>query len=221
MSAQPYIMQIDLESKPCLVVGGGPIALHKTRNLIASGARVTVVSHSFHAGFDALSLESRQQRPFEDSDIEGMTLVQAATQHLEVNGHIAKLCAAQTIPCCVANDTTLGSFGTPAILDVGDLRVAVSTNGLSPSYGARLRREVKAQLPEYLDKYLTFLGEKRAYSKQAITDASLRMRFNAYLASAEFEVLFVTLEDEALDEMVHALLEHPDTIPEEYTPNWG
>jgi hypothetical protein len=71
------------------------------------------------------------------------------------------------------------------------------------------------------DEYLTFLGEKRAHSKQAITDVSLRMRFNAYLASAEFEVLFVTLEDEALDEMVHALLEHPDTIPEEYTPNWG
>ena len=58
MSAQPYIMQIDLESKPCLVVGGGPIALHKTRNMIASGARVTVVSTSIHAGFDELPLEA-------------------------------------------------------------------------------------------------------------------------------------------------------------------
>ena len=221
MSAKPYILQIDLEGKACLVVGAGPIALHKTRHLVDSGARVTVVSSSFHAGFDDLVLEARHARAFEDSDIDGMALVHAATQHVELNGRIADLCEAQGMLCCVANDTTLGTFGTPALLDVGDLRVAVSTNGLSPSYGARLRREIAGQLPEYLDKYLAFLGEKRAYSKQVISDGPMRMRFNAYLASAEFEVLYVTLDDEALDAMVHALLEHPETISETYTPKWG
>lgn len=221
MSAKPYIMQIDLDSKPCLVVGAGPIALHKTRHLLDSGAQVTVVSTSFHAGFDDLDLAARHTRAFEDSDVEGKMLVQAATQHLNVNARIAKLCETQGIMCCVANDTTLGNFGTPALLDVGDLRIAVSTNGLSPSYGARLRREIVKQLPEYLEEYLAFLGEKRAMSKQAIPDAPLRMRFNAYLASPEFEILYITLDDEALDEMVHALLEHPETIPESYTPKWG
>ena len=221
MSSQPYLMQIDIHDKPCLVVGGGPIALHKSRHLVDSGAKVTVVSTSFHAKFDELNLAQRHERAFEDTDIEGIILVQASTQHLDINKHIANLCVNQNIPCCVANDTSAGTFATPAILDDGNLRVAVSTNGLSPSYGARLRREIKAQLPDYIDDYLIFLGEKRAISKEAIEDVSMRMRFNAYLASAEFGVLYVTLEDEALDEMVHALLEQPETIPEEYIPKWG
>lgn len=221
MSTKPYLLQMDLESKPCLVVGAGPIALHKTRHLLNSGARVTVVSTSFHIGFDDLALETRHTRAFEDADIEGMMLVQAATQHGELNARIATLCTAQGILCSVAHDTTLGTFATPAVLDAGALRVAVSTQSLSPSYSARLRREIAQQLPDYLNEYLTFLGEHRAQSKQAITDPQLRMRFNAYLASAEFEAIFVDLEKEALTKKVQALMAHPETIPESYTPQWG
>ncbi len=221
MSAKPYILQIDLEEKPCLVVGAGPIALHKTRHLVESGAQVTVVSTTFHAGFDDLVLHARHERPFEDADIEGMTLVHAATQHLDVNAHIAERCAAQDILCSVANDSSLGSFGSPALLDVGELRVAISTNGHSPSYGARLRREIAGQLPEYLDEYLAFLGAQRALSKECIPDAQLRMRLNAYLASPEFETLFITLDDEALEEVLSVLLEHPERISADYDPHWG
>ena len=59
MPKQPYIMQLNLNDKPCLVVGGGGIALHKARPLIDSGARVTVISSSFVKGFVSLALELR------------------------------------------------------------------------------------------------------------------------------------------------------------------
>jgi siroheme synthase-like protein len=213
-------MQVDLEEKQCLVVGGGAIALHKTRPLVESGALVTVVSSSFQEGFGELSLAARHERRFEDGDIEGMFLVHAATNNPEVNHHIARICSEQNIWCCVADDTSRGSFGTPALLDMGDLRIAVSTNGLSPSYGARLRREIGKLVPDHANEYLHFLGKARAWSKDTIADLQLRMRFNAYLASEEGERLFEASDDDALQKMVSELLARPESIPEHFTPTW-
>lgn len=220
MAEQPYIVQINLESKPCLVVGGGAIALHKTRALVVSGAQVTVVSSSFHDGFDELDLTAQLNRKFEVDDIAGKVLVHAATNHPNVNHHIAELCADADILCCVADDTSKGSFGTPALLDLGALRVAVSTNGLSPSYGARLRRMIAEIVPDHVEDYLHFLGGIRYRSKESIPDLQLRMRFNAYFASEEGEHLFESSDDEALVTIVAELLENPTQIPEHFTPRW-
>lgn len=220
MPAQPYIMQVDVEAKPCLVVGGGSIALYKARHLLDSGAKLTVVSSSFHSGFDDLVLSARHERKVEDGDIDGMFLVHAATNHPEINHHIAECCSEQNIWCCVADDTAKGTFGTPALLDMGDLRIAVSTNGLSPSYGARLRRETAEGIPEYVNEYLQFLGAARERSKGDISDLQLRMRFNAYLASEEGQHLFEASDDEALKTIVNELLLRPESIPEHFTPKW-
>jgi siroheme synthase-like protein len=220
MAKQPYILQVNLESKPCLVVGGGAIALHKTRALVMSGAQVTVVSSSFHDRFDDLDLAARLDRRFEDEDIAGMYLVHAATNHPEVNHHIAELCADAGILCCVADDTSKGTFGAPALLDLGALRVAVSTNGFSPSYGARLRRMIAENVPDHIDDYLNFLGGIRDRSKVSIPDLQLRMRFNAYFASDEGEHLFESSDDEALETIVAELLDNPTQIPEYFTPRW-
>ena len=214
-------MQVDLKDKPCLVVGGGGIGLHKTRHLIASGASVRVVSSSFHKEFDALAVESAMLRKFEDADIQGMFLVHAATSAPQVNHHIGELCAKQGIWCCVADDTSKGSFGLPAILDIGALRVAVSTNGLSPAYGARLRREIAEIVPDYIDEFLAYLGNARERSKQSIPDLQLRMRFNAYLASDEGQFLFESSDTKTAEARVVELLAKPETIPELFTPKWG
>lgn len=220
MRTQPYIMQVDLEDKPCLVVGGGPIALHKTHSLVVSGAKVTVVSSSFHDGFNELSLDARHERKFEDVDIEGMFLVHAATNHPDVNHHIADICSGQNIWFCVADDASKGAFGTPALLDLGDLRIAVSTNGLSPSYGARIRREIGGLVPDHVNDYLHFLCDARERSKAAISELQLRMRFNTYLASEEGEQLFVASDNDALQTLVSELLARPESIPEHFTPKW-
>lgn len=218
---KPYLMQINLESKPCLVVGGGPIALHKTRHLLASGARVTVVSSSMHEGFGDLELAAQHDRKFEDGDIEGMRLVHAATNDPGVNEHVAALCAEAGIACCAAHDTTVGSFSVPAVLDVSDLRVAVSTNGKSPSYGARLRRSIDEQLPEHLGAYLDFLGEARTRSKAVIEDGKLRMRFNAYLASEEGQIWFENTAADQREADVERLLHRPESISEIFEPRWS
>ncbi|MFP6583542.1 MAG: bifunctional precorrin-2 dehydrogenase/sirohydrochlorin ferrochelatase [Candidatus Hydrogenedentota bacterium] len=218
---KPYLMQIDLESKLCLVVGGGPIALHKTRHLVASGARVTLVSSSIHEGFGELRLHTQHLRRFEDADIDGMTLVHAATNDPGVNVHIAKLCADAGIPCCAAHDTTVGSFSVPAVLDSGDLRISVSTNGKSPSYGARLRRNIEEQLSENLDAYLNFLGEAREQSKQQIEDGKLRMRFNAYLASEEGQLWFENTEPDERAAELEGLMCKPESISEIFEPRWS
>ena len=220
MTTQPYMIQVDLKGKRCLVVGGGGIGLHKTAALLASEAKVTVVSTSFRESFDSMTLDARHERSFHDADIDGMFLVHAATNRPELNHHIARLCEQEGVWCCVADDASKGTFGTPALLDRGPVRIAVSTQGLSPSYGARLRRQFAEQIPEHVEEYLRFLGEIREKSKSSIDDLQLRMRFNAYLASEEGERLFESSDAEALEIMVAELLKNPDTIPEHFTPRW-
>ena len=215
-----YPIQIDVANKPCLVVGGGPIGLVKAKQLVSCGAALHLVSRSFVPGFEQVETAARYERPFEDADIDGMYLVHAATSDPAMNEHIARCCNESEILCCVATESTVGSFSVPAQLEVGDLRVTIATNGASPSYGARLRREWTAQLPDYLQEFLDFLRQSRQRSKDAISDPALRMRVNAYLASREGEEQFVQYSPDQRADWIDCLLENPAQVPESYTPKW-
>ena len=94
MSAhQPTLFPIflKLEGKPCLVVGGGPIAEGKITGLLRSGARVKVVSPELTASL-AAHAETRaidwQPRNFELADLDGAFLVIAATSSFDANALI-------------------------------------------------------------------------------------------------------------------------------------
>jgi len=215
-----YPIQLDVSGRACLVVGGGPIGLIKAKQLAACGAELHLVSRSFVPGFDHLEPAARHKRPFADADVDDMYVVHAATDAAAMNEHIANLCKEHEILCGVATETSAGSFSVPAIMEAGDLRITIATNGASPSYGARLRREWTEHLPEYLQAYLDFLRRARDQSKTAISNPSLRMRFNAYLASPEGESRFAQCPPEQRAAWVDTLLQHPDQIPESFTPTW-
>jgi siroheme synthase-like protein len=215
-----YPIQLDVSGRSCLVVGGGPIGLIKAKQLATSGAELHLVSRSFAQGFDQLEAAVRHERPFADADVNGMYLVHAATNDPKMNDRIANLCKERDILCCVATESSAGSFSVPAVMEAGDLRATIATNGASPSYGARLRREWSDQLPKYLQEYLDFLRQARNQSKTAISDPALRMRFNAYLASAVGEARFAASPPDQRATWVSTLLQYPKEIPESYTPTW-
>jgi precorrin-2 dehydrogenase/sirohydrochlorin ferrochelatase len=218
---KPYVLQIDLNHLPCLVVGGGPIGLVKTKGLLDSGAIIRVVSRSFVPGFNALEGIDMNQREFESTDLDGMKLVHAATSDEALNDAIAAQCAQAGILCCVASDGALGTFAVPAYLDKGDIRITVGTNGASPSYGARLRRKIETVLPEDPQPYIESLRTMRDASKHTISDPSLRMRFNAYLASEVGEQEFSDAGRDAWLEWANELMADPESVDESYTPKWN
>lgn len=148
-----YPVFLRLEGRPCLVVGGGPVALRKVEGLLAGGGRVTVVAPEAVGDVEALArggLVVWVRRRFEPSDLEGVVLALAATSDRGVNRRVAAEGAARGVWVNVADDAGVGDFHVPAVLRRGDLTVAVATGGASPAMAAWIRDRIGETLPEGL-----------------------------------------------------------------------
>ena len=82
----------DITGQPCLIVGGGRIALHKIRKLLPFSPEIHVVAEDISPEISSLPELHITRRRFEDSDLDGMRFVIAATDDHGVNSHVARLC---------------------------------------------------------------------------------------------------------------------------------
>ena len=90
---QNYPIFVDLQQQPCLMVGGGQIALRKIRLLHSAGAKITVIAPEL---CDAIKQEFGEsithiKREFKDHDISGYRLITAATNERSVNARVSEL----------------------------------------------------------------------------------------------------------------------------------
>jgi len=93
-----YPILVDLLGKDVLVVGAGRRGLRETRELLARGARVRVISSRFDAEFDGLPVE-RIERTWRPGDEGRARLVVAATPDPAVNREVFANCSQQRILC--------------------------------------------------------------------------------------------------------------------------
>ena len=150
MSAFAYPVVLDLTGRPCLVVGGGAIALRKVSALVEAGARVTVVSPSLTPALLRLAAEAPlrwQPREYAQGDAAGFTLVMVATDDRAVNAAVAAECRERGIWVNCADDPARCDFVLPSVLHRGAVTVAVSTGGRSPTMARLVREELDALLP--------------------------------------------------------------------------
>ncbi len=162
MSLLPVFLK--LTGKPCLVVGAGEVATGKIESLVASGARVTVVAPWGKPEVERLAARGAidwHRRAFEDADIDGQFLVIAGTDVTPVNRHVYRLCEAAGKPCNAVDDIPHCDFFYGCVVSRGDLQIAISTAGESPSTAQKLKREIDAALPHDLGPWLHTLGKLR------------------------------------------------------------
>jgi siroheme synthase-like protein len=136
-----YIACLDLEGRRCLVVGAGRIGLEKARGLTECGADVVVVAPDADPGIGLLPVRWLR-RPYETGDLDGCTLVIAATPDRVTNRKVYEDASARLLPCNVADVPELCSFILPAIHREGPITVAISTGGASPALAQRIRDDV-------------------------------------------------------------------------------
>jgi siroheme synthase-like protein len=151
---------LSLTGRPCLVVGGGPVAARKVRGLLEAGAVVTVVAPEVSPDVEATGarIERRSYRP---GEVTGFSLVIAATDDPEVNATVYEEADAAGVWVNSADDPAHCSFTLPAVLRRGDLTVTVSTAGHSPALARWVRDQIGADLgPEY-EVLLRLLAERR------------------------------------------------------------
>jgi precorrin-2 dehydrogenase len=146
---------LDVGGKPCLVVGGGEVALRKVRALLDAAAAVTVLSPELGAELAAIAQSGAIRhlaRQYRRGDLSGFSLIYAATGEAEVEREIAAEANECGMPINVADAPELCSFLTPSVVRRGDLQIAISTGGACPALAARLRQELEAQFgPEYAE----------------------------------------------------------------------
>ena len=177
---------IELEGRPCLVVGGGPVAVRKAQALAECGAKVTVVAgvtgqDARSTGEDAfrgtgVSPVRVVRRDFADGDVEGMALVVSATNDRAVNRRVADLCKARGIPVNVVDDPANCTFIFPAVVRKGPMTVAVSSGGACPVAAKLVRDRVAEALPDDFVAAVERLGKERENLKRNYPDPQVRRR---------------------------------------------
>jgi siroheme synthase-like protein len=130
-----------LEEKPCLVVGGGKIALQKIYQLIESKALITVVAPDISKPIHSQDITAIN-RCYKSSDLDGMKLVIAATNNKKINKNVFKDANKRGLPINVVDNPELCSFYMSSVYQDGDLKIAVSTNGKCPSFGKYIKKHI-------------------------------------------------------------------------------
>jgi precorrin-2 dehydrogenase/sirohydrochlorin ferrochelatase len=166
MSAELFPAFIKLQGRLCLVVGAGSIATSKIASLLRAGARVTVVAPQAKAEIAHLAATGNivwREREFRVSDLKGVFLAIAATASNAVNRAVFLASQKRGILCNAVDDPPHCDFYFPAVVRRGDLQIAISTAGESPSVAQRFRREIEASLDLSLGNWLRFVGSLRRH----------------------------------------------------------
>ena len=155
---------MDLQARPCLVVGGGEVAERKAHSLLQAGGRVTVISPIVTPQLHAWAEEGRvvvHERSYAPGDLLGFTLVFAATDDEVLQQRIAVEAQEVGALVNVVDRPALCSFIVPALVSRGDLTVAISTGGASPALARKIRQTLERQFGEEYALVLQVLARVR------------------------------------------------------------
>lgn len=141
-----YPVEIDLNGRLAVVVGGGIVALRRTRALVEAGALVTVIAPDVTSELAALPVTVRRRR-YRDGDLAGAWLVHAATDDPAVNAAVAAAADRERIWSIRADDGAASAARTPAVTRHGDITVAVTAGG-DPRRSQRLRSAIGQALAD-------------------------------------------------------------------------
>jgi uroporphyrin-III C-methyltransferase/precorrin-2 dehydrogenase/sirohydrochlorin ferrochelatase len=179
---------LKLEGRRCLVVGAGTVAEGKIHGLLEAGASVQVVAPEAVPQIQKWASERTldwKPRTFKPSDLDQVSLVIAATSSPEVNSEVFMQARLRNVLCNAVDDPKNCDFYYPAVVNRGDLQIAISTNGRSPALAQRLRRELEEQFgPEY-ETWVAELGAARDHLEAQTPDVETRRKLLHELASRE------------------------------------
>jgi len=159
-------LNLIVDDRAVLVVGGGQVGRRKAKSLLEAGARVELVCPDAVDELAALAAEGRlvwTKRPWRAGDAAGHLLVFACTDDKHVNRAVLDDARLAHVPCCCSDmNWPDGDFTTPAVARLGDLTLAVSTSGQSCAAARDVKNELVGYLGERRELQLVVLGTSDA-----------------------------------------------------------
>lgn len=133
MNVKTYPVNLLLEKRACLIVGGGKVAARKVKGLLETGCGVTVVAPKIREDISEMAREGQVeiiQRDFRESDLEGIALVFATTDDRAFNENLLEMARTRGVMCCAVDENWRGGdFIRPASFEKNGVQVAISTHG--------------------------------------------------------------------------------------------
>jgi siroheme synthase-like protein len=154
---------LKLDKLQVLIVGGGNVGTEKLHFMLKSSpnAQVNLVAPEIADEIQQLAASHPSVqlifREFEESDLENIDIVIVATENRELNLDIRNLAKSKKIITNVADTPDLCDFYLGSIVTKGDLKIAISTNGKSPTFSKRFRMLLEEVLPDELPQVLNNL----------------------------------------------------------------
>jgi precorrin-2 dehydrogenase/sirohydrochlorin ferrochelatase len=149
-----------------LIVGGGFVALEKLSFLLKSSpnSKVTMVSPFFREETQALANKFGIKmilEQYQNFYLENKHMVVATTDNVAVNVQVYKDCKERNILVNVADNPPYCDFYMGGIVTKGNVKIAISTNGKSPTTAKRLRQFFEDVIPDNIDDLVKNLNEYR------------------------------------------------------------
>jgi precorrin-2 dehydrogenase/sirohydrochlorin ferrochelatase len=179
------LIDLKLEGKTVIVVGGGSESYRKTQSFVDSGAKIWVISKAFSSGIEKLheakkvallKTEIKDATVFVNSLNPKPDILLATTNDPKLNLELVK--AAKSVGCMVysVDNPALSDFILPAVAKVGEVKIAVSTSGKSPAMARVLRQRIEKMItPEDLLE-IQLQSHVRGILKAQVSDSKVRAK---------------------------------------------
>lgn len=202
-----FPMFMKLEGKQCLVVGAGKVGEPKIGGLLETGARIRVVALDASPAVREWARSGRielELRAFSTDDLQGAFLVVVATASRSLNERIYHEAQRLGALCNVVDVPDLCDFFYPSIVRRGDLQIAVSTGGQSPSLAQKIRQQLEKQFGPGYAAWVAELGETRKLILASDLDKERKLDLLHSLASREaFEAVLAENRELAGELIAH------------------
>jgi precorrin-2 dehydrogenase/sirohydrochlorin ferrochelatase len=155
-----------LDKLRVVVIGGGAVGTEKTTAILNSSpdASLKIVAKEFREELIEFCKDKKVelvQKAYKSTDLDGYDLVIAATCFKVLNEEIHRDAKEKKILINVADTPDLCDFYLSSIVKKGDLKIAISTNGKSPTFAKRMRELLTEALPDSIDLILQNLNNIR------------------------------------------------------------
>ena len=206
-------IHFDTRGASILIIGGGPAAEAKLRTLLKTEAQLRVVADKISPEISRWAKQGKVHhiaRDFEPADMDGVSLVYAATEDDIRNGEIANMAAARQIPANAADYKDACRFITPALVDRAPVTVSIGTGGTSPALARALKADLETRLPPETGKFALKTNALRAKVKALMPDLADRQRFWASILGGKDLTAQLRVSPEELEAQVEAELNGED-----------
>ncbi len=201
-----YPINLDIEDKACVVIGGGEVALRKIRGLLAAGARVKVIAPEVCAEVEELARGgeiSWTREKFSEELLGDELILIAATDNPEVNQRAASQAKNILVNVVEGNG---GNFNVPSTIRRGELLLTISTGAESPAFSKFVRLMLEAELGENFGEGLKIISQWRRELKRLLPNHRERKIFwQKVLTRETWQLLKNGRLDELEERINHAL----------------